>query len=349
MTPDQNTDQSSFVIDDAGYRQTMSEVVLPFLHERKQEGSFARVPGQTLVYEHYSVRPDSAGTVFSDGTAAKGDLVLVHGFTEDIAKFYETVWYFLRCGLNVWLLQQRGHGRSWRGGIKDPSLVHFTNYRDLLEDLHYFVAEIVKPDMARQSTASPSLPLYLFGHSMGGGISALYLETWPEDFKKAILSSPMMEISGGGIPVPLAEAFARLKVFRGRGADYMPGARAYSREPDFEGSCTNCRERYDDYLALANKHVSMQMSAASIQAAQQFLAITRNVVRKENCAKVRADVLLFQAGRDNMVLPGGQNAFISAIPSGRLIPLPKARHEIYRCTKDILEVYWKEIRLFLDV
>jgi len=348
-------DQNRFVIPDASCRQAMKEVVLPYLQERKQEGSFERAAGQRLVYEHYTAVPgadDAAkrGASCAEAPKINGDIILVHGFTEDISKFHETAWYFLRCGLNVWLLQQRGHGRSFRGGVDDPSLVHFTDYRDLLEDLHYFVTNVVKPGI-REESASSLRPLYLFGHSMGGGISALYLESWPEDFDKAILSSPMLEISSGGIPVPVAELFARIQTVRGKGSDYMPGSAPYSSEPDFEGSCTNCRERYDDYLALSNEHTYMQTCAASVQTAQQLLAITKEVVKKENCARVspKTEVLLFQAGQDNMVLPGGQVRFISSIPSGRLILLPKAKHEIYRCTEDILEVYWKEIRLFLGV
>lgn len=35
----------------------------------------------------------------------------------------------------------------------------------------------------------------LFAHSMGGCVGALYLEKYPETFKKAVLSSPMMRMA----------------------------------------------------------------------------------------------------------------------------------------------------------
>ena len=176
------------IIKDKEYRNAMQQTVLPFLNAQKEKGSFARVSGQNLNYEHFPALPGNA--------APAGDIVMVHGFTENISKLYETAWYFLNSGFRVWLLQQRGHGASYRT-VKDPSLVHIRNYKDLVEDLHYFVAEIVRPALAAEAAAAGGAgsPLYLFGHSMGGGVSALYLERYPDDFKKAILSSPMLEIS----------------------------------------------------------------------------------------------------------------------------------------------------------
>ena len=124
------------IIKDKEYRNAMQQTVLPFLNAQKEKGSFARVSGQTLNYEHFPALPGNA--------APAGDIVMVHGFTENISKLYETAWYFLNSGFRVWLLQQRGHGASYRT-VKDPSLVHIRNYKDLVEDLHYFVTEIVKP------------------------------------------------------------------------------------------------------------------------------------------------------------------------------------------------------------
>ncbi len=329
------------IIKDKEYRNAMQQTVLPFLNAQKEKGSFARVSGQNLNYEHFPALPGNA--------APAGDIVMVHGFTENISKLYETAWYFLNSGFRVWLLQQRGHGASYRT-VKDPSLVHIRNYKDLVEDLHYFVAEIVRPALAAETAAAGGAgsPLYLFGHSMGGGVSALYLERYPDDFKKAILSSPMLEISAGNIPVPVAVGFARLMIRLRKGNTYMPGSTPFSEKPDFENSCTTCPERYNDYFEAALSDPELQMSAPSVQTSLQFLYITREAMKPSNIKKVKAKVLLLQAGLDNMVLPGAQDSFISQVADGRIVRFPEAKHEIYRCCDTTLERYWDAILSFLS-
>ena len=268
-------------------------------------------------------------------------LVLVHGFTEGMVKFYETAYYFLQAGMDVWMLQQRGHGKSYRAGVEDVSLVQIDDYNDLIEDLHYFVHEIVMP------AAKEGLPLYVYGHSMGGGVSAIYLERYPGDFSKAVLNAPMLELDSGGIPVWAAVAFAKVMIFFGKGKNYMPGSKPYDGKDDFEGSCTTCRERYMQYQNLIRQHDFLKMCATSITTAMEFFRLTKDVTKPENMEKVRAKVLLFQAGKDNMVLPGGQNTFAGHIKDAELVRIEEAKHEIYRCGDAILQPYWDKILSFL--
>src|SRR5690606_19390115 len=48
-------------------------------------------------------------------------------------------------------------------------------------------------------------PIYLLAHSMGGAVGAHYMASHPNVFKKAVLSSPMMEIN----TKPYSEIVAR--------------------------------------------------------------------------------------------------------------------------------------------
>ena len=77
------------------------------------------------------------------------------------------------------------------------------------------------------------------------------------------------------------------------------------------------------------------------QTARQFLKLTKTATSPKNCAKVQADVLLVQAGKDTMVNPGGQETFLRQIGShGRLFRMDHAKHEIYLGTDADLQVYW---------
>ena len=319
------------IIPAADYEREMKETVLPYLEERRKSGTFERVADQKLYYEAY------------EADEPKGTVVIVHGFSEAIDKFYETVWYFLQNGFNVWQLQQREHGRSWRS-TKKPELIYIPDYRYLVEDLRYFTVNVVK-----KAACTAELPLYLFAHSMGGGVSACYLEKYPDDYTKAILSSPMLEMNSGSTPSLAAAAFARAMVIAGKGQDSMPGAQPFSGKEDFENSCSNCLERYRHWFRIQKEHPEYQMCVPAIRTALEFLHLTRAATSAVNTARVKASVLLFQAAHDTMVKPKGQENFIRQIgEKGRLVRMENAKHEIYLGTDEDLKKYWDEILAFLN-
>ena len=329
------------------FTETMDKVITPYVEARRQTGYYARVDGQPMYYEHISLTEEDTRS-----TGHRGTIVLVHGFSEGIRKFYETVWYFTHLGYDVWMYQQRGHGLSYHE-TKIPCLIHIGDYRSLIEDLHAFVANVVKPASNTSETRNEDVEstrnLILFAHSMGGAVGADLIEHYPDDFDKAILTSPMLQLDSGSTPVWQAELAARLLILLGKGGKFMPGAHGWEVKPDFEGSCTNCRERYDYWFREQCAHPENQMTGASVKTSLEFLKLTRDIAKPDNCAAVKIPVLLFQAEKDGTVLPGGQNHFIECIGEhGRLCVMRDAKHEIYRNTDDILAVYWKEIEQFLE-
>ncbi len=312
------------------YEEQMRSKVLPYLDERRSTGTFETLPGQKLYYEVFKA------------DQPKAELVLVHGFSEGIGKFSETIYYFLRSGISVYQLQQREHGLSYRS-TDDRSLINITDFKQLVKDLHNFMEKIVKP-----ARVGSELPLYLYGHSMGGGVSACYIEDYPADFDKVILSSPMLEMDAGGTPLWAAKAAARTMIALGKGANWMPGAQAFTGEYDFEGSNTDCEARYAFWNSVQKAHPEYHMCVPSFASALQFFNLTKYATNAKKCARVDVPVLLFQAGKDKMVKPDGQSTFIKQIgDKGRLIRVEEAQHEIYLSSQEILENYWKEILDFL--
>ncbi len=315
----------------AELKKTMQEVVYPYIESHKESGYFERLPGKKLYYEHIRAEEE------------KAEVVLLHGFTEWIPKYYETVWYFTRMGISVWLMEQEGHGFSYRE-VEDPSLVYIEDHKGLIEDAHYFLTEIVRGGKKAKG------PQFLFGHSMGGGVSALLLETYPEDFDFAILNSPMMEIDNGGIPVWVAKALTFVLRLVGKKKASLPGAGPFDPNQKFEGLFTYCKERFDYDLERQIPEERYHTCSPAVNTAAEFLKITQNAGAEENVKKIRAKVLLFQAGEDGVVLPGGQDLFMERLgDKGKKVILPKARHELYREKDEILPVYWSEIETFVQM
>lgn len=320
------------LLKEENYAEQMDGEVIPYLEKRKTGGTFERTAGQPIYYEHFTA------------DLPKGTLVLVHGFSESVPKFYETIYYFLNLGWHVWAIQQREHGRSYRS-TADPALICIEDHRDLIKDLHWFVKKIV---FRSPENAGGSLPRVLFGHSMGGGVCACYLACYPDDFQKAILSSPMLELDSGAVPAFAAQFYAWFMIHTGKGRNYMPGAAPFRDVPDPESSCTSSEARYNYWFAIQRREPRYQMCVPAICTARQLLEITRFAGKAKNADRINARILLFQAGKDTMVKNTGQDKFVRLLGGkARLVRFPQAKHEIYFEKDSILNDYWKEIEEFL--
>ena len=313
-------------IQDENYAQQMQNEVEPYLAARRETGLDERVQGQPVCFEHY--RAD----------APKGVIVISHGFTESIAKFAESIYYMLQAGYEVWGLDHRGHGRSFRAN-DNPYVVHVDRFEDYVEDLRHLTEKRVK------ATAG-ELPIYLFCHSMGGCVGAWTIEQYPELFRKAVFSSPMLGLSFGKIPVPVAYAFATLKGLGEKGKEPLSPVTEFPKET-YEDSASNSRPRFDWYYEKKLASVKLQTCAGSTRWGREAIRATWHVTSPKQIARIRIPVLLFQAEKDSYVRNDAQDAFAAKAPTCELVKLPGLRHELYMNGGEGLREYWEKIFAFL--
>lgn len=169
------------IITEEKYNEELTRYVLPFIRLNFEDGYMKSADG-TRIHYGYVTTP-----------VAKAAIVISHGFTECMPKYYEMIYYFAKAGYSVYMVEHRGHGFSERS-VSDMSMVTVNSFDDYVSDLDMFIREIVMKREGRR-------PLYLYGHSMGGAIAALYLEKHPEVFTKAVLSSPMIEMLYGNFHI----------------------------------------------------------------------------------------------------------------------------------------------------
>ena len=308
------------------YAETMQSEVEPFLAARRETGFDERVQGQPIYYEHY--RADSP----------KGVVVLSHGFTESITKFAEPVFYLLQAGYEVWGLDHRGHGRSFRAN-DNPFVVHVERFGDYVEDLRHLTERLVRP-------AAGKLPVYLLCHSMGGCIGALTLEQYPELFDKAVLSSPMLGLSFGSIPLWVASLAAALKGIPSRGKAPLSPVTAFPEET-YENSASNSPARFQYYYEKKLADKRLQTCAGSTKWGREAIKACRRASSPGEIAKIRVPVLLFQAEKDAFVVNPAQDAFAAHCENCELVKLPGLRHELYFNSGEGLQAYWEKIFAFL--
>ena len=307
------------------YAERMSSEVEPYLAARREAGTDERVLGQPIYFEHY--RAD----------APKGVIVISHGFTESVTKFAESIYYMLQAGYDVWGFDHRGHGRSYRAN-DNLLVVHTDRFEDYVEDLRHLTVCRVKP-------ASGDLPLYLYCHSMGGCVGAWTLECYPELFRKAVLSSPMLGLSFGKIPLPVAYAFASLKGMGDKGKEPLSPVTAFPEER-YEESASNSEPRFRWYYERKLADPRLQTCAGSSRWGREAIRACWHVSNPREIAKIQIPVLLFQAEKDTFVKNAAQDAFAAKLPNCTLVKLPGLRHELYFNTTEGLQSYWERIFAF---
>ena len=196
------------IITEEKYNEELTRCVLPFIRLNFEDGYMKSADG-TRIHYGYVTTP-----------VAKAAIVISHGFTECMPKYYEMIYYFAKAGYSVYMVEHRGHGFSDRS-VSDMSMVTVNSFDDYVSDLDMFIREIV---MKREG----SRPLYLYGHSMGGAIAALYLEKHPEVFTKAVLSSPMIEMLYGNFSHFAVEAILFVASVLNWNDKYLPSQTQYT-------------------------------------------------------------------------------------------------------------------------
>jgi len=314
-------------ITEENYEEQMHKKVEPYVYKRMESGFFEREKGKKLYYEH--CRADEP----------KGVIVISHGFTESVRKFTESAYYMLQNGYDVWGLDHRGHGRSYRNN-KNPYVVHVERFSNYVEDLRYLTENMVKP-------ASGDLPIYLYCHSMGGCIGAWTIEAYPHLFKKAVLSSPMLGLSFGKIPVPVVYAAASLKGIGEKKKNALKTVESFPKEPNFENSCDSSEVRYHYYFKKRLSDTALQTTDPSINWGKQSVRACARVTSLFWTAKIKIPVLLIQAGNDTVVKNASQDLFASRVKNCELYRVPDMKHELYMTDSHVLIPYWEKIFSFL--
>ncbi|MHB8417315.1 MAG: alpha/beta hydrolase [Myxococcales bacterium] len=133
-----------------------------------EEGFFAGAGGLRLYQQAW--RP--SGT-------PRAVVVIVHGLKDYSGHYAAFARELVAHGFAVHGLDLRGHGKS------PGDRVWVDSFNDYLDDLDAFLKVVRQRE--------PGRPIFLFGHSMGGGIAALYTITRQPELAGLVLSGPALK------------------------------------------------------------------------------------------------------------------------------------------------------------
>jgi alpha-beta hydrolase superfamily lysophospholipase len=137
---------------------------------QRESGNFTSFDGLKLYDQWW--RPQSE---------PRASVVILHGICEHSGRYNDVAEFLTAQGYAVDTFDLRGHGKS--EGIK----VYVESFDNYLKDLDVF--------LDRVRLRLPNKPVFLLGHSMGGGICSMYCITRQPDIRGVILSAPSVKIS----------------------------------------------------------------------------------------------------------------------------------------------------------
>jgi alpha-beta hydrolase superfamily lysophospholipase len=146
----------------------------------------------------------------------KATVVIAHGAAEHSGRYGHVVDRLVADGFAVHALDHRGHGRS------EGPRAYLDRMEHVLSDLDQVVVH------ARQ--AHPDRPLFLLGHSLGGGIATAYALRHQSKLDGVALSAPVTVIEDAPLPLRMiARALSRLAP---RAGVYQVDGGGISRDPE---------------------------------------------------------------------------------------------------------------------
>ena len=315
-----------FLVSSPEYSSVMNDFIIPELKKVETDKTIAGINGCPLFCSVFYAK-NPCGTV-----------LVLHGFTENAYKYSELIWSLLNNHFNVIAYDQRGHGRSGRvSGLSDPSVTHVDRFEEYVEDLS-IVCRTVLAEMPK--------PWTIFSHSMGGAVTALFLEKFHDVFSAASLCAPMIA-PNTIVPGFIASVMSRIACFIGLGKHHPFFMKTYNGPEDFASSCATDYARFKWYDDVKHSREDFQNSIPSYRWTNESVAVTRKILSANAPESITCPILLSTAGQDYSVMPEPQKQFINRVPKGRQIIVNNSRHEIYRSENAVLFPWWHEVLTFL--
>lgn len=304
------------------------------------------VPGGAVLGELKT--PDGARLRFVRWEATRGPrrgtVCLFGGRGEFAEKYFEVVADLRRRGFAVAMMDWRGQGGSSRQ-LSNPRKGHVGSFREYDADLKLFMKEIVLPDCPP--------PFLALAHSMGGNIllrNAVQPGSW---FERMILCAPMIAFNDDrvGYPQSVARAYAEVGCLIGFGRRYVEGGsdRIVEQGP-FEGNLlTSDRERWYRNKAVLDTNPALGLGSPTIGWLRAAYRSMGRVASDGYAGSVRVPMMIFVAGKDEIVSSRATEDFAVNLKVGTHVLLPSARHEILQEADTVRLRFWAAFDAYMGL
>ena len=171
-------------------------------------------------FEENFIEGDSGSRLFlrrAEVEHPAADVLLVHGMGEHSARYFHVAEVLGERGFRVCAFDLRGHGRS--GGSRGDLAAYDEFLRDLEHVYRFYRSE--------------NVPMFIYGHSLGGQIALHFAATEPARFAGVIIASPWLLLAFEPHPWKLALARFAMRFWPNFTQDTGMRTDQLSRDMDF--------------------------------------------------------------------------------------------------------------------
>ena len=186
---------------------------------------------------------------------------------------------------------------------QDSQLGHVNAFENYVLDLHTFVHKIVKPKKSQH--------LFVLGHSMGGAVTARYIEQYRDDFEAAILNSPMLEANL--FTQNTTKLLCKVMTLKENTLEYAPGTHSYDESLNGykENGLTHSRIRFAQMHKMFQEHPETKIGGPSVGWIQNACAISEKIM--EDAQQIKTPLLLLRGTKDEIVNPKAEDLLCSGL------------------------------------
>ena len=275
------------------------------------------------------------------GGGTRGSILFLPGRGDFYEKYLETLEQWHRAGWRVTAADWRGQAGSGRLG-DDAVTGHVSDFSHWVGDL---------AQLWQAWKADTPGPHVLAGHSMGGHLVTRALVDKAVDPDAAVLSAPMVGMSGPPLPLGLLHGVAKLMTKVGKPTrpawkwSEKPGEMPANRS----ALLTHDAERYADELWWREKRPELVMGPGSWGWVERAYASVRRLEEKGAMEAVNVPVLVVSTSADKLVSHPAAVRAAQRLPKGELLSFgSEAYHEILREVDPVRDRAMQGIAEFLD-
>ena len=319
-------DYSLNIISEEDFSQKIVEIETT-LEKIKIAGSYKAFDGIDIAYEYFLSQN------------SKASIVIVHGLSEFTKKYYEFIYYCLNQGFNVFIYDQRCHGLS--GRLTDRiELLHVDSFDDYVDDLTRFIDDVVLKTVEG--------PLYLYSHSMGSAVCALYLAKHTDKIEKAVFSAPMFVPVVDSVPLPIARMGVSVgRLFYGNKTKFLLTSE-FDPDAQYKSDYCSSKARFEHNMMMRVENPSYQSTPLTFGWVHNSLIVNKKIFKKDVIDKIKTPILLFSAERDMTVENEPQYKFAKRCKNCQLIGVKDTTHAVLASDAETLTRVMKQIFDFFD-
>jgi lysophospholipase len=251
---------------------------------------------------------------------SKGTIIFLNGRADFIERYFETMSDMQARGFHVAAMDWRGQGGSQRL-LKDSLRGYVRSFRQYDEDLRAVMESVVLKNCPG--------PYYAIGHSTGGHIllRCLSRHNW---FSKAIVTSPLLELSYGTWPKPIAFLLALIATAFGLGWAYLPGRK---RQPFLFGAfedniLTSDPRRWSRDARTLQEHTNLGVGSPTYAWLAAVIFSLKDLHKRRSGQGLNCPVMMILAGRERVVDNKAAHDFAANMPGLATVVIQQSLHEI---------------------